>query len=74
MLYRGKDITEIKNRLGHDNIESTMTYLHLDLNHRRKIQKHFLRYMQSVISADSKIEELLHWECDKNMMIWLDSL
>ena len=74
LLHRGKDITEIKNRLGHDNIQSTMTYLHLDLNHRRHIQRDFIKYMQSVITADSKIEELLQWESDKDMMMWLDSL
>jgi site-specific recombinase XerD len=74
LLYRGKDVTEIKNRLGHDNVQSTMTYLHLDLNHRRHIQKHFMRYMQSVITTDSKIDELLKWESDKDMMTWLDSL
>jgi len=32
LLYRGKSTTEIKNRLGHDNVQSTMVYLHLDLN------------------------------------------
>lgn len=74
MLYRGESVTDIKNRLGHDNIQSTTTYLHLDLNRRRHIQKHFIRYMQSVILTDSKIEDLLHWESDKNLMSWLDSL
>ena len=64
----------IKNHLGHDNIQSTTIYLHLDLNRRRHIQKHFIRYMQSVILTDSKIEDLLHWESDKDLMGWLDTL
>jgi len=74
LLYRGESITDIKNRLGHDNVQSTTIYLHLDLKHKRRIQKHFIRYMQSVITTDSKIEELLQWESDKDMMSWLDSL
>jgi len=74
MLYRGKDITEIKNRLGHDNIQSTMVYLHLDLNRRRRIQKDFIRYMQSVIHDDPKIDQLLQWEGDKDILKWLDTL
>jgi site-specific recombinase XerD len=74
LLYRGKDITEIKNRLGHDNLQSTMTYLHLDLNKRRRIQRGFINYMQSVINDDPKIDELLKWEGDKDILLWLDSL
>ena len=74
LLYRGESITDIKNHLGHDNIQSTTIYLHLDLKHKRQIQKQLIRYMQSVITTDSKIEELLHWESDKDMMNWLDSL
>jgi len=74
LLYRGKDITEIKNRLGHDNLQSTMTYLHLDLNRRRHIQRGFINYMQSLINDDPKIDELLQWEGDKDILAWLDSL
>jgi len=51
-----------------------MIYLHLDLNLRRQIQKGFIHYMQSVISLDPKIEELLQWESDKDMIAWLDDL
>ena len=74
LLYRGESITDIKNRLGHDNIQSTMIYLHLDINRRRHIQRRFVNYMQSVITADPKIDEMLQWECDKDIMAWLDSL
>jgi hypothetical protein len=74
MLVRGQSATDVKNRLGHDNLQSTMTYLHLDLNLRRQIQKRFIHYMQSMITLDPKIEELLQWESDKDMITWLDNL
>jgi site-specific recombinase XerD len=74
LLYRGKDVTEIKNRLGHVNIQSTMTYLHLDLNHRRHIQRGLIEHMQSVLGDDPKLDELLQWENEKDFMKWLDSL
>ena len=74
MLYSGYPITQIKNHLGHDNIQSTTIYLHLDLNRRRHIQRRFIRYMQSVLTDDSKIEELLQWENEGDLMAWLDSL
>ena len=74
MLYSGHPITDIKNHLGHDTIQSTEIYLHLDLNRKRHIQKRFIRYMQSVLTDDSKIEELLQWENEGDLMEWLDSL
>lgn len=74
LLYQGEAITDIKNRLGHDNIQSTTIYLHLDLNRKRHIQKHFIRYMQSVLTDDPKIDELLHWENKGDIIAWLDSL
>ena len=74
MLYRGDPITHIKNHLGHDNIQSTTIYLHLDLHRKRHIQKQFIRYMQSVLTTDPKIEELLHWERKEDLLAWLDSL
>lgn len=74
MLQSGHPITDIKNHLGHDNIQSTMLYLHLDLNRRRHIQNRFIRHMQSVLTDDSKIEELLQYENEGDLMVWLDSL
>jgi len=74
MLARGLSASDVKNRLGHDNLQSTMTYLHMDLTSRRQIQKTFIHYMQSVINLDPKIEELLQWESDKDMIAWLDNL
>jgi site-specific recombinase XerD len=74
MLARGLSASDVKNRLGHDNLQSTMTYLHMDLTHKRHIQKRVITYMQSVITLDPKIEELLQWESDKDMIAWLDNL
>jgi len=74
MLYSGHPITDIKNHLGHDNIQSTTIYLHLDLNRKRHIQKQVIRHMESVLSDDPKIEALLHWENKADIMAWLDSL
>lgn len=74
MLYSGHPITHIQNHLGHDSIQSTTIYLHLDLDKRRHIQKRFERHMQSVLDDDSKIDELLHWENEGDLMTWLDSL
>jgi site-specific recombinase XerD len=74
LLYRGKPITEIQNRLGHDNLQSTTVYLHLDINRRRYIQKQFIRYMDSVLTADPKIEQLLQWESKEDILDWLDKL
>jgi hypothetical protein len=51
-----------------------MIYLHLDLNRRRHIQKQFVRHMDSVLNLDPKIEELLKWESDSDLMTWLDTL
>ncbi len=74
LLYQGKAITDIQNRLGHENVQSTTLYLHLDLKHKRRIQKQFVEYMQSVLTTDNKIDELLAGENMHDMMAWLDSL
>jgi hypothetical protein len=36
MLCCGESPTNIKNRLGHENIQSTMVYLHMDLLNKSK--------------------------------------
>jgi site-specific recombinase XerD len=74
MLYEGSNLSEIKNRLGHQNIQSTMAYLHMDLSHGRKVQKRFIEYTQSILTQDPKIGELLGWENKQDIMAWLDSL
>ena len=74
LLYSGHPPSEIQNRLGHDDFQSTTVYLHLDLNRKGRIQKQFIRYMKSVLTDDPKIEELLQWEGKDDIMKWLDSL
>ncbi|NIM98600.1 MAG: tyrosine-type recombinase/integrase, partial [candidate division Zixibacteria bacterium] len=49
MLHSGCSLSEIQNHLGHQDIQSTTLYLHLDLKHTRQIQKRFTAYMQSVL-------------------------
>lgn len=74
LLYQGKPLTEIRNRFGHDSVQSTTIYLHLDLHRRKQIQNQFIEHMDSVLNIDPKIEKLLGWENNKDIMKWLDKL
>ena len=74
MLLSGSSLSEIKNHLGHENVESTMVYLHMDLTRRRQIQNKFIEHTRSVIAQDAKIDELIDWENKEDIMTWLDSL
>lgn len=74
MLLNGYSITDIRNRLGHENIQSTMVYLHLDLSRKRDIQKKFMKYTQTVLPNDPKINEVIDWEHKEDILAWLDSL
>jgi site-specific recombinase XerD len=74
MLLEGKPVSEIKIRLGHENIQSTMTYLHMDLTRKRDIQNRFIEYTGKSIQQDPKIEELIDWENKQDILAWLDSL
>ena len=74
MLYSGSSLTEIRNRLGHEHVQSTMVYLHMDLSCKREVQKKFIEYTQSILTHDPKIEELIDWENKEETMKWLDSL
>lgn len=74
MLLAGKPLSEIKNRLGHENIQSTMTYLHMDLTHKRDVQKKFIEYSAKIIKQDPKIEDLIDWENKQDTLAWLDTL
>jgi site-specific recombinase XerD len=74
MLYEGKDLSEIRNRLGHENIQSTMIYLHMNLSFKREIQKKFIKYTQSKLIENPKIKELMDWENEEETLTWLDSL
>jgi len=74
MLGTGASITEIRNRLGHENVNSTMVYLKMELKQKKEVQKQFLQYTQSLLADDPQIEELTAWENDKEILTWLDSL
>ena len=74
MLLAGHPISDIKNRLGHDSVQSTTVYLHLDLGHRQQIQKKFIAYTQTLLNQDDKIDALIDWENKKEILNWLDSL
>ncbi len=74
MLSSGCSVAEIRNRLGHEDIQSTTIYLHLDLSRKRHIQKQFLEYIQSSIEIDPKLRELIDWELKEDTLAWLDSL
>ncbi len=74
MLTSGDALTDIKNRLGHESIESTMIYLQMDLLKKQDVQKKFVAYTQSIIAEDPKIDELIDWENEEDLLSWLDSL
>ncbi len=74
MLLDGKPVSEIKIRLGHESIQSTMTYLHMDLTRKRDVQNKFIEYSAKVIEQDPKIEDLIDWENKQDTLAWLDSL
>ena len=68
MLASGASLSEIKNHLGHEDIQSTTVYLYLNLSRRKQIQEQFIEYMQSVLISDPKIEELFDWESKEDIM------
>ena len=70
----GHAITDIKNRLGHESIQSTMIYLNMDLTRKREVQRKFIEYTQSTLAKDTKIEELIDWENKESVLAWLDNL
>ena len=74
MLLSGKSLTDIKNRLGHESIQSTTVYTHMDLSRRRAVQNRFIEYMKLNISEDPKINAWIGWENKKDILKWLDSL
>jgi hypothetical protein len=74
MVSLDAPVSDIKNRLGHQSVESTMTYLQLDLSKKRKAQNTLMEYMQSKITHDKKIDELIDWKNSAEILEWLDSL
>ena len=74
MLAKGHSISDIKNQLGHEDIQSTSVYLQLDLPRRKKIQQKLTHYTKSVLVRNAEIEELIDNKDKENIMEWLDSL
>jgi site-specific recombinase XerD len=74
ILASGKSLSEVKNHLGHEHIESTMVYLKMDLTTKKAALKKFIEYSQSTLEHDPKIDELIDWEHKKQTLDWLDSL
>ena len=74
MLCSGKSPDEIKYRLGHQSVNSTMVYLHLDLNRTRELQKKMIEYTQSILPQDPQVEDFIDWENREKILNWLDSL
>jgi hypothetical protein len=65
---------QIKNRLGHENIQSTMVYLHMDLASKQAVQKKFVQYATSALKLDPKLDALNDWDHKQDILSWLDSL
>jgi site-specific recombinase XerD len=74
MLTSGKAVSDVKNHLGHENSESTMSYLHMDLKTKRQVQKKFIEYCRSTLKHDPKIDDLIDWQNKNQTLAWLDSL
>ena len=74
MLNDGYPITDIKNQLGHENIQSTMIYLKINLVRKRKIQKDFIKHTPSAFTHDIELDKLLDWDNKDALLSWLDSL
>ncbi len=74
MLASGNSVADIRNHLGHENIQSSMVYLQLDLNRRKKIQKKFTEHTQALLNHSAEIEELINQKEKEDIMDWLDDL
>ena len=74
MLSQGKDLTEIKNRLGHEKLQTTMGYLRLNLHSKVELQKTFIDFTASKIAFDKKVEALIDWKAKETTLAWLDTL
>jgi integrase/recombinase XerD len=74
MLTSGYSLSDIRNQLGHEDLQATMVYLQLDLTHKRKIQNKFIELNPSGIIDHPEIEGLINMENKEDIMAWLDSL
>jgi hypothetical protein len=74
MLASSRSIVEIKNRLGHRNVESTMVYLNPDVSALGRVRKRFEQYAEPIFAGNAQIEEMIDWENRQKVVAWLDSL
>ena len=74
MLAKGHSVSDIRNKLGHEDIQATSVYLQLDLSKRKKIQNQFIQYVQSNVTQNPEIDELIDWQNKDDIMAWLDDL
>ena len=74
MLTSGSSLSDIRIQLGHEDLKATMVYLQLDLTHRRKVQKKFIKFNQSVLIDHPEIKALFDTQNKDEIMAWLDSL
>ena len=74
MLTDGYSVSDIRNKLGHEDIQSTMVYLQLDLSKRKKIQNRFINHVQSTVTQNPEIDALIDWQNKDDIMAWLDDL
>jgi site-specific recombinase XerD len=74
MLQTGYALTDIKLRLGHSKLESTMTYLNLGISVRKDIQEEFIDHTTSAMKNDKKLDELIDWGNKNDILTWLDAL
>ena len=74
MLHSGYALTDIKLRLGHSKLESTMTYLNLGVSLRKEIQDEYIHHTKAMMSNDRKLDELIDWQNKDDILNWLDRL
>jgi len=74
MLMDKTPLSHIKNHLGHENINSTMIYLKLDLSRKREVQKGFIEHTRNALLNDPMIDELIDWKNKDEVLKWLDQL
>ena len=74
MLTSGCSLADIRNQLGHEDLQATMVYLRLDLNQKRKVQKRFVEFNRAVLMDRPEFEALIKIKNEDDVMAWLDSL
>jgi len=74
MLTSGSSLSDIRNQLGHEDLQATMVYLQLDVTHRKKVQNKFIEFNGSLLIDHPEINKLINTENKQDIMAWLDSL